>query len=529
MSPPFGPWERLDETTFDLRGEHVGKRKVEAIRRAAEEGPITLECLGTTFVAALNLTDLKIVGAADFRGAVFQRGLRLEDVVFECDACFDRAKSTDFVLRDAEFEGDALFRELEVAGLVARHVDFERYASFDGARLGSASFRDVHFAAEARFRKSRSDGKLTFSSVEFSHEASFANCHTGALALANCHFQGSLHSDGLEVAGRVELNAARFDQNRSLRFQAGSTVSLEAATFARSLTLAIETPVLDAAGACFEGGADILLPQEGRASFASAAFLGPSLIATRHSGRTDDRPARLASLDGTRVESLSLQDLDLSECCFARLHHSDCVLITGRGQLARAPAVVDDAYQREVLADEVVRRSGSPRKMLQWAPTQWVLPTALGTRDQSSAQAIADLYRGMRKAREESHDYPGAADFYYGEMEMRREGADNWVERLVLTAYWLVSGYGMRAARAAIFFVLVLALLAAGFQTFGFDDPPSFWHTLAWTMTASISLVRPVEHMDLTTVGMYMNVVSRIVGPALIALVVFALRSRVRR
>ena len=33
---------------------------------------------------------------------------------------------------------------------------------------------------------------------------------------------------------------------------------------------------------------------------------------------------------------------------------------------------------------------------------------------------IAGLYRALRKGREDAKDEPGAADFYYGEMEMRR-------------------------------------------------------------------------------------------------------------
>jgi Luciferase-like monooxygenase len=33
---------------------------------------------------------------------------------------------------------------------------------------------------------------------------------------------------------------------------------------------------------------------------------------------------------------------------------------------------------------------------------------------------IATIYRALRKGREDNKDEPGAADFYYGEMEMRR-------------------------------------------------------------------------------------------------------------
>ena len=172
---------------------------------------------------------------------------------------------------------------------------------------------------------------------------------------------------------------------------------------------------------------------------------------------------------------------------------------------------------------------GQPARGLQWSPAAWERPESLEAQDPLPPLAIADIYRAMRKAREDSHDYPGAADFYYGEMEMRRNGADSWVERAILTLYWLISGYGMRAGRALLAFATVVLLLAAGFQLFGFEQAPGFSHTLASTLTTSVSLTRPVELIDLTPAGMYLNVAARVLGPVLLALAALALRSRVRR
>ena len=39
---------------------------------------------------------------------------------------------------------------------------------------------------------------------------------------------------------------------------------------------------------------------------------------------------------------------------------------------------------------------------------------------QVDAREVAGVYRDLRKGREDNKDEPGAADFYYGEMEMRR-------------------------------------------------------------------------------------------------------------
>jgi hypothetical protein len=72
-------------------------------------------------------------------------------------------------------------------------------------------------------------------------------------------------------------------------------------------------------------------------------------------------------------------------------------------------------------------------------------------------------------------------------------------------------------------------LSATGFQALGFAQAPSFGHTVAWTLTATISLTRSTDAIDLTTAGHYLSIFARLAGPALIGLAVLALRSRVRR
>ena len=63
--------------------------------------------------------------------------------------------------------------------------------------------------------------------------------------------------------------------------------------------------------------------------------------------------------------------------------------------------------------------------------------------------ALAPVYRQLRKSFEDGKHEPGAADFYYGEMEMRRHADDiPRGERSLLTIYWALSGYGLRATRA---------------------------------------------------------------------------------
>ncbi|MGW2055916.1 hypothetical protein ACWCOZ_18715 [Streptomyces sp. NPDC001840] len=63
---------------------------------------------------------------------------------------------------------------------------------------------------------------------------------------------------------------------------------------------------------------------------------------------------------------------------------------------------------------------------------------------------LAPVYRALRKTFEDGKDEPGAADFYYGETEMRRHGRTGTAraERGLLHGYWMLSGYGLRASRA---------------------------------------------------------------------------------
>jgi hypothetical protein len=170
---------------------------------------------------------------------------------------------------------------------------------------------------------------------------------------------------------------------------------------------------------------------------------------------------------------------------------------------------------------------------------------------------IANLYRALRKSREDAKDEPGAADFYYGEMEMRRHAARRLsVERAILTLYWAFSGYGLRAWRAAIGWALLVLIGAAMFAGFGFKPPPSpeivpvsvslgravyekrdvprpsslqqVPEALAFSAESTVSLLRPPDR-SLTLPGRWTQMALRVLGPVLFGLIVLSLRGRVKR
>lgn len=96
-----------------------------------------------------------------------------------------------------------------------------------------------------------------------------------------------------------------------------------------------------------------------------------------------------------------------------------------------------------------------------------------------TAEQIAGIYRGLRRGREMTGNEPGAADFYYGEMEMRRHAARRQVPRLpttewwILSVYWLTCGYCLRAWRTVMVLLFVFAGSTILLFSFGFDDQQS--------------------------------------------------------
>lgn len=187
------------------------------------------------------------------------------------------------------------------------------------------------------------------------------------------------------------------------------------------------------------------------------------------------------------------------------------------------------------------------------------------------------MYRALRKAREDGKDEPGAADFYYGEMEMRRLAAKRVSgERAILITYKALSGYGIRASRALLALAASLLLFAGAFQLWGFADPADPFGGQAsetepsqpGNQTEPVAQGSPVQpaaedlqgmqpngnrsalqvmadgviysartsinlfggpEVALTRWGSALQVVLRIWGPLLLGLIVLSLRGRVKR
>jgi hypothetical protein len=114
----------------------------------------------------------------------------------------------------------------------------------------------------------------------------------------------------------------------------------------------------------------------------------------------------------------------------------------------------------------------------------------------------------MRRARPRSDSNP---------RRQSRVTSRGRVERGILTAYWLVSGYGLHAWRAMAGLAVVTALFAAAFHLAGFAVPPrpvSYWTSLLYAFRATLSLTD--NQVTLTPWGQLLQGVLRLTGPVLL-------------
>ncbi|GGJ79440.1 hypothetical protein GCM10011583_08780 [Streptomyces camponoticapitis] len=456
------------------------------------------------------------LGSARFDGATFSGHVSFDGVTFTGDAGFGKAAFTgDASFDDATFTGNAWFGEAIFAGDARfRGVTFAAGCGFRGVTFTrDASFNGTRFAEASRVGPLVCGGRVVMDGVVF-----------GAPVM-------------LEIAARaVSLTRARWDSRAALRLRYAE-VDLSDAV--------LEYPVtVTAHPTAFPRRRDEPVPEG-------------ELV-----GR--DAGVRLTSVSGVDTAHLALHDIDLSGCRFAGAVHLDLMKVDGWCTFAPTPTHWNRRYpwwwsRRNTLPEEhhwrvrTARHSSTARG---WTPPP---PDAPELRP----AAVAALYRQMRKSLEDSKNEPDAADFYYGECEMRRHDATRpRGERLLLTAYWALSGYGLRTLRALAWLgtamiTTVLLLMAFGIPQ---DSPKQeatgtvpagggkialeidkadprnptgarftgerFEKALSVTLN---SVVFRSSGQDLTTSGTYIEMASRVTEPVLLGLAVLAIRNRVKR
>jgi uncharacterized protein YjbI with pentapeptide repeats len=427
-----------------------------------------------------------------------------------------------------------------------------------GARFnGPATFENAWFSGDAGFTRARFSGDAGFSRAQFGRDAGFKQAQ----------FSGPARFDGAQFSRVAEFEGAQFTAITSLGPLRADLLVLDGASFGASVVVDVAARRLSMVGTRFEQEATLRV-QYADVLLDGAAFAKPSLLAFAESPLlptltpTDEQPAsqqssepqpqgplpvrgstlnkallkerpRLLSLRRVDVTNLVLGDLDLTWCLFHGALNLDKLRIQGPKDFETTPRGWRWTHRGTLTEERQWRQTCYPHE-------DWRLPSdeALAWVEAQSGQPaqtpdpdhLASLYRALRKAEEDAKYEPGAADFYYGEMEMRRHARGTpWVEKRLLWAYWLVAGYGLRGLRALISLLVVVLGPAVLFQWFGFrGHPPGPWYWGSVLFAAKSTLSLPVQE-QLTGWGEVLRILLRLTGPVLLGLALLSVRGRVKR
>jgi hypothetical protein len=398
-----------------------------------------------------------------------------------------------------------------------RHILAAAPRSAEGhPQLRTALFDQAHFPGDA-----------SFLGVEFVGDASFNGISVqGWLILDQASFNRSLLVQG-EASG---LSCRR------TRFSSGVTLRVGRAKVVLQQTVFGEPSILSSLPQSFLWSGRQQLRAKGGVH---TSDLGPSL-------------PKLMSVAQTDVKNLVVSTVDLRACRFREAYNLDQIRIEGPSIFPRTPK--RDTFwslawrwtNRITLVEEhlwrIEHHGASPG--VSW----WPFPSGAGWDlegvDDSSldwhtdadyhssapnAEQIANIYRALRKGLEASKDEPGAADFYYGEMEMRRFAYRTpLAERFILYLYWLTSGYGLRGLRALAFLLLASAAATLLLQQVGFQDQGSF-EVAALYIAGAITRLSYVPTIALNGLGNSIRIAMSLLGPLLIGLAILSIRNRVKR
>ncbi|MEW2810913.1 pentapeptide repeat-containing protein [Streptomyces massasporeus] len=287
----------------------------------------------------------------------------------------------------------------------------------------------------------------------------------------------------------------------------------------------------------------------------------------------EDDDVKLGLIRGFNASCLTLINVSIRESRFIGAANLDQLQLSGDFTFASTPRGV---YRGGLLPIHWTRRNAIAEER-RWraeiatnirARDAWgnggYDPLGVASTSAPRPAAIASVYRQLRKALEDGKNEPGAADFYYGEMEMRRyDKTRPRAERALITVYWAISGYGLRASRAISWLMCAMTVTVMLIMLWGLPmhapKPAMTGRVERQKITLSTDLPAPVNPegsllsrvtterweeslrivlnsvifrssgQELTTAGTYIEMGSRLTEPVLVGLAALAIRGRIKR
>ncbi|MEV5463763.1 pentapeptide repeat-containing protein, partial [Streptomyces cellulosae] len=405
---------------------------------------------GATFQGIARFTRATFEGDATFESATFQGNARFASATFQRDASFGLAtfqddawfgsatfqRNADFT--STTFQDDATFASATFQG----GAQFASAAFQGGAWFGAATFQHeaqfsfATFQDDAGFASAAFQGYTAFGSTTFQGGAGFASAtFQGYTAFGSTTFQRNAEFESATFQHDVTFDHAFFERAVTLGpLVCAGQVLLSEAVFGGPVTLSFAARHLECRRTRWSSTAEVRL-RYATVDFSHAVFeypltiaaepvpfvvAGGYLLAEASLASLPDAAVRLTSLRGVDAAHLVLADVDLSSCLLTGTVHLDQIRLEGNCSFERVPTGMHwqarrpvRFTQRRTLAEEHHWRARQPAAAPGWH-------AAMPDVGHAGPAQLAPVYRALRKAFEDAKNEPGAADFYYGEMEMRR-------------------------------------------------------------------------------------------------------------
>jgi uncharacterized protein YjbI with pentapeptide repeats len=530
----------------------------------------------------VDFSDVEFGAKATFHSAVFGSRARFNHSRFDSVQFFSADFGARTSFRSATFSGKAKFARIRLGDRSHfTEAVFSKSVDFSGASFGEkiqmigieflddANFIGAEFGPRARLTHWQVARTLNMRSVRFLGAMSLQRASVGSDAIFRYgQFEGPVDLSRVIVGHRASFRGARFSgADRLGPFRVRSAVLFHDALVEHGCVIDVETRVVSFSRARMMSpirlvvrGADVIL---------NDVEVAARLVISAPRGEVSSGNARLVSLEGTDVGHVVISEVDIRALRLSRADNIDRLRIEGGGRLQPVPTGL--RVRRDAVADEHLWRSAAAGDS-GWYPEQ-CRPRVRFPSQATDSVELARIYRGLRKAREDAKDAPGASDLYFAEMEMRRHAAQraladwpglpSWVSRLadtvLLWSYRVLGGYGVRPARPIVWFAVLTILAAilldhwnaveyllpvdggqgvvtvtAPANTSGPDPivptyvPATLGQILVFVIKSGLLLPAPTN-LRLTLDAEILQVIARVVGPLLLGLFALGLRARVQR
>jgi len=453
----------------------------------AEHGARTNDLSRVVFPEYMNFIDLTFTQGANFGHATFTQGANFGHAMFA----------------EAAYFGDATFTQ-EASFSVATFAE-EAYF-FAATFKGNANLNRATFTQEAEF-----------SCATFTQEAYFGDAtFEGAVNFVDARFTGVAYFGDATFEGRVSFRSARFAEEA---YFAAATFTQEA-----DFNAARFKGKANFRGATFTQEADFsyaTFTQE--ADFSDATFTGKTMFNhARFRGRTF-----FSSSQGDNGSSKSLPGFELD---FRQVTIEPLDAISFRDVDLRRWRFLGTDLRKVEFANVTWPRKGGRFRV-------YDEDVKLEEGETRAYAHIERLYRQLKQNYEDQKDYERASDFHYGEKEMRRankKGSPRGL-RLLLTLYWLLSGYGERWVRPLMWAAVVFGVTTFNYWWWDFlqsrgsaPGPPEWWEFCLYSLQVML-LMKPSQLTVIGCGGRIIYILQSILGPLILGLFALAVRQRLKR